>query len=455
MTTQERTDGSETDQRKDGFRGRSRPCIDPAGSGRCPIEICPGAYGSLTLRRTGAVMARPPDQEERHDPHLSSRERARGSRPAAGTPTRAILTGDALDFVADLVRDFAGRRDELLERRRERQRRFDAGERPRFLAETKAVREGEWTVAPLPPDLLDRRVEITGPVDRKMIINALNSGASVFMADFEDSNSPTWDNVVDGQQQPAATRCAARSTYTAPETGKQYRLEREDRDAHGAAARLAPAREARPRRRRSRSRRRSSTSASTSSTTRRSSLARGTGPVLLPAEAARATSRRACGTTSSCRAQERARRPARHDQGDRPHRDAARRLRDGRDPLRAARALGRPQLRALGLHLQLHQEAPRTTRRASCPTARRSRWTQPFLRAYAQLLIQTCHRRGVHAMGGMAAQIPIKDDPAANEAALEQGARRQAARGDGRPRRHLGRAPRARAGRARRSSTST
>ena len=112
---------------------------------------------------------------------------------------RQVLSDEALAFVADLVREFAPRRDELLRRRREVQARFDAGARPNFLPETAAVRESDWTVSPLPRDLLDRRVEITGPVDRKMIINALNSGASVFMADFEDSNSPTWENVVEGQ----------------------------------------------------------------------------------------------------------------------------------------------------------------------------------------------------------------------------------------------------------------
>ncbi|MCA9560947.1 MAG: malate synthase A, partial [Myxococcales bacterium] len=111
----------------------------------------------------------------------------------------AILTDAALAFVADLQRTFGARREALLARRRERQARFDAGAKPDFLPETRAVREGDWTVAPLPADLLDRRVEITGPVDRKMVINALNSGANVFMADFEDSNAPTWRNVVEGQ----------------------------------------------------------------------------------------------------------------------------------------------------------------------------------------------------------------------------------------------------------------
>ena len=135
----------------------------------------------------------------------------------------AVLTAPALEFVAALVREFTARRDELLAARVRRQARFDAGERPDFLPETRTVREGAWTVAPLPLDLQDRRVEITGPVERKMVINALNSGARVFMADFEDANSPTWDNVVLGHRHLGD---AVRGTieYTAPDTGKQYRL---------------------------------------------------------------------------------------------------------------------------------------------------------------------------------------------------------------------------------------
>src|ERR1700680_730045 len=105
-----------------------------------------------------------------------------------------ILTPAALDFLAGLHRRFDGRRRDLLAARIERQKRFDAGERPDFLAGTQAVRDGDWKVATIPADLLDRRVEITGPVDRKMIINALNSGAKVFMADCEDSLAPTWED---------------------------------------------------------------------------------------------------------------------------------------------------------------------------------------------------------------------------------------------------------------------
>src|SRR5689334_1829383 len=104
-----------------------------------------------------------------------------------------IFTPEAVAFVAALAREFTARRNDLLEKRHQRQRDIDAGKLPDFLPETASVRSGEWRVAPVPGDLQDRRVEITGPTDRKMVINALNSGAKVFMADFEDANSPTLD----------------------------------------------------------------------------------------------------------------------------------------------------------------------------------------------------------------------------------------------------------------------
>ncbi len=110
-----------------------------------------------------------------------------------------VLTPEALAFVAGLARQFGGRREALLRERDARQARIDAGEMPDFPAATRAVREGSWQVAPAPAPLLDRRVEITGPTDRKMVINALNSGASTYMADFEDANTPTWHNMVEGQ----------------------------------------------------------------------------------------------------------------------------------------------------------------------------------------------------------------------------------------------------------------
>jgi malate synthase len=134
-----------------------------------------------------------------------------------------ILTPEAIAFIVGLQRAHNARRKELLAARTVRQAALDAGAKPDFLPETAHIRDSEWTVAPLPGDLLDRRVEITGPVDRKMIINALNSGARVFMADFEDSTTPTWDNLIDGQLN---LRDAVRRTITFedPNTKKSYKL---------------------------------------------------------------------------------------------------------------------------------------------------------------------------------------------------------------------------------------
>lgn len=133
-----------------------------------------------------------------------------------------ILTPEALSFLAVLARTFEGRRRELLAQREQRQHDLDAGQLPHFLSGTKHIRQDDWTIAPLPVDLSDRRVEITGPVDRKMVINALNSGAKVFMADFEDAHAPTWETTIQGQ---INVRDANRRTisFSSPE-GKQYQL---------------------------------------------------------------------------------------------------------------------------------------------------------------------------------------------------------------------------------------
>src|SRR3954465_6546007 len=132
-----------------------------------------------------------------------------------------ILTPEALAFVEKLERKFGARRHELLARRAARQKEFDAGKLPDFLPETQSIRESEWRIASQPQDMLDRRVEITGPTDRKMVINALNSGASTFMADFEDANCPTWFNMIDGQLN---LRDAVRRTISFEQKGKHYRL---------------------------------------------------------------------------------------------------------------------------------------------------------------------------------------------------------------------------------------
>jgi malate synthase len=139
------------------------------------------------------------------------------------TPEYAeILTPEAVAFAAKLQRAFGGRRAELLARRQQRQAELDAGKLPDFLAETRAVRDGDWTCAPVPADIQDRRTEITGPVDRKMIINALNSGAKVFMADFEDANTPKWDNNIQGHIN-LRDAIRRRIDYVSPE-GKAYKL---------------------------------------------------------------------------------------------------------------------------------------------------------------------------------------------------------------------------------------
>ncbi|MGZ3479049.1 MAG: malate synthase A, partial [Myxococcaceae bacterium] len=132
-----------------------------------------------------------------------------------------VLSREALAFLESLHRQFESRRQELLATRAERQKAFDRGEMPDFLPATKSVRGGDWKVAPTPKDLQRRHVEITGPTERKMMINALNSGADVFMADFEDSLSPSWRNVVLGQQ-----NCieSVRRTISLDQGGKSYRL---------------------------------------------------------------------------------------------------------------------------------------------------------------------------------------------------------------------------------------
>ena len=135
---------------------------------------------------------------------------------------RHILSVEAVGFVNDLARRYGGRVTELLERREKRQAELDAGVMPDFLAETAGIRSSDWKIAGIPADLLDRRVEITGPTDRKMVINALNSGAKVFMADCEDSMTPSWPNVIQGQVN-LFDAVRRRIEFTSPE-GKSYLL---------------------------------------------------------------------------------------------------------------------------------------------------------------------------------------------------------------------------------------
>ncbi|TFG46811.1 MAG: malate synthase A, partial [Gemmatimonadales bacterium] len=148
------------------------------------------------------------------------------AQPAAPADLARVLTPEARAFIEDLTRRFRAPLKELLAARAARQARLDAGtEKLDFLVETAEIRAGHWKVSPIPADLLDRRVEITGPVDRKMVINALNSGAQVFMADFEDSLAPTWENVIAGQAN-LMDAVRRKIDYVDPTSGKSYRLDK-------------------------------------------------------------------------------------------------------------------------------------------------------------------------------------------------------------------------------------
>jgi len=324
-----------------------------------------------------------------------------------------VLTTEALAFIADLQRRFGPLRVDLLHRRHERQAALDAGQRPDFLASTHEIREAAWTVAPAPADFDDRRVEITGPAEPKMMINALNSGARVFMADLEDALSPTWANVVGGQ---AALIDAVRGTlaFDSPE-GKTYRLG--DRIAqlvvrprgwhlveshvmvddvpisaalfdaglylfHNAAERLA----------------------------------RGSGPYLYLPKLESHHEARLWNEVFI------------HAQAE---------LGVPRGSIRATvlietilaafemdEILYELREHAAGLNAgrwdYLFSAIKRLRASPDLATPDRSQLTMtvPFMRAYTELLVQTCHRRGAHAIGGMAAFIPNRRDPEVTEKAL-------------------------------------
>lgn len=324
-----------------------------------------------------------------------------------------ILTPEALAFIAELQRAFNGRRLELLQARADRQARIDAGEMPDFLPETADIRAADWTVAPIPADLQDRRVEITGPVDRKMIINALNSGASVYMADFEDAHSPTWTATIEGQANlcDAVTRTI---TFTSPE-GKAYRLNDK------TAVLLV-----RPRGWHLNEKHVLVDGMEMSASlfdfglfffhNARELLARGTGPYFyLPKLESHLEAR--LWNDVFVMAQERLGIP--------------------RGTIRATvlieNILATFEMDEILWELREHSAGLNCGRwdyifsairkfqkhpEFYLPDRAQVTMTTPFMRAYSQLVIKTCHRRGIHAMGGMAAQIPIKNDPAANEAAL-------------------------------------
>ncbi len=350
------------------------------------MEITPANRGARTLTVVGA-----------HEPGFEQ-----------------ILTEPALAFVTALVDAFRGDIDAALARRAEVQAHYDRGANPSFAPETASIREADWTVAPLPADLQDRRVEITGPVDRKMIINALNAGASTFMADFEDSNSPTWSNNVHGQ---VNLRDAVRRTISFYSIAKDKHyalndkvatllvrprglhlvergLELDGRPVPGCLVDFGlyffhNAREL---------------------------LARDSGPYFYLPKLQSHLEARIWNQVF----------------------------------VKAQDLLGVPQgsvkatvlIETLPAAFEMHEilwelrehsaglncgrwdyifsfiKTRREHADAVMPDRGQIGMTQPFMRAYTQLLIQTCHKREVHAMGGMAAQIPIKRDPELNAAAI-------------------------------------
>lgn len=333
-----------------------------------------------------------------------------------------LLTPAALALLREMHRRFEPRRQALLQARTARQAVFDAGGSPDFRADTTAIRAGDWKVAPIPAALQDRRVEITGPVDPKMVINALNSGANVYMADFEDSTSPTWANLIEGQR---ALRKAVAGTldWMAPDGSKHYTLKPEAEravlcvrprgwhldekhvlvDVDGESQRISA----------------SLFDAGVFVFHNGTTLAaKDRGPYLyLP----KLQSMEEAVLWDDALA----------------HIEAALGLAHGQikvtvlietlpagfemdEILHALRA------RIVGLncgrwdYIFSYIKTFRAHHDKVLPERSQVSMTQSFLKAYSELLIRTCHRRGAHAMGGMAAQIPISGDPEANEAAMSR-----------------------------------
>ncbi len=330
-------------------------------------------------------------------------------------PQARVLTKEATAFLARLSHEFESRRQELLARRHARQHEIDAGKLPDFLPETASIRDKDWTVATIPKDLQDRRVEITGPVDRKMIINALNSGASVFMADFEDANSPTWHNNLDGQLnlQDAIRRTI---TFASPE-GKSYRL-------NDKIATLL----VRPRGWHLDERHFLVDGKPISGSlfdfglyffhNARELMQRGTGPYFyLPKMESHLEARLwndvfnlAQDTLGIPRGTIRATVLVETILASFEMDEILWELRDHSAGLNCGR------------WDYIFSFIKKFSNHANFVLPDRSQVTmdRAFLHAYVQLLIKTCHRRGIHAMGGMAAQVPIKNDPIANDQAIEK-----------------------------------
>jgi malate synthase len=339
-----------------------------------------------------------------------------GALKISGPPVETagrVLTKEALDLVVKLQRSFGARREELLERRRAVQARIHEGVQPDFLPETRSIRESEWTVAPIPKDLLDRRVEITGPADRKMIINALNSGASVFMADFEDSNSPTWENNVDGQSN-LMDAIGGTISFESPE-GKSYRLNEKTATLF-----------VRPRGWHLLEKHATLDGKPVSGSVwdfalfffhnSKKLVAKGTGPYFyLPKMENHLEAR--LWNDVFVMAQEQVGLPkgtiratvlievilAAFEMDE-----ILWELRDHSGGLNCGR---------WDYIFSVIKKFSRDSKHL-LPDRAVITMEKPFLKAYVDLLIRTCHRRNIHAMGGMAAQIPIKSDPEASRAAL-------------------------------------
>ena len=326
----------------------------------------------------------------------------------------AILTADALRFVAGLQREFNARRRILLAQRHERQAQFDAGRLPNFLRSTEEIRTLHWRIAPLPADLRDRRVEITGPVDRKMVINALNSGANCFMADFEDSHSPTWAGTLDGQLN-LRDAVAGTIDFVQPDTRKHYQLNEQ------VATLIVRPRGWHLEERHVRVDRRL-VSASLFDFglffyhNAQRLIDKGSGPYFyLPKLESHFEAR--LWNDVFIKAQ--------HDLGIPPGSIRATVL---IETILAAfemdEILSELREHSAGLNCgrwdYIFSFIKRFRNRPEMvlPDRAQVTMTTHFLRSYSLLAIKTCHRRGAPAIGGMAAQIPIKDDPAANELAL-------------------------------------
>jgi len=326
-----------------------------------------------------------------------------------------ILTPEALAFVAKLERAFGQRRRDLLQQRDERQAEIDAGQMPDFLPETAVIRTSDWTVAPIPADLQDRRVEITGPVDRKMVINALNSGANVYMADFEDSHAPTWEATIEGQINLRDAIDGA-ITFTNP-NGKFYQLNDETatlmvrpRGWHLVEKHVLL--NGQP------------ISASLFDFglyffhNAQNLIDKGTGPYFYLPKLENHLEARLWNDVFNL---------------------AQETLNIPRGTIRATvlieNILASFEMNEILWELRDHSAGLNCGRwdyifsaikkfrnypDFVLPNRAQVTMTAHMMRSYSLLLIQTCHRRDIHAMGGMAAQIPIKSDPAANEAALEK-----------------------------------